>query len=188
LRQDILVMPSIFDDLTFQKQRETLQGFPWHEFSCSLDALQLMNICIAENLGEDKYDGSRNVDSDVIPEVLKYTLSLAKIPWIDRTLAMMRAHRDGIRAELSEKKHIIIGAESALEHFERHIIPSWLIEFPVSVKMSCSACQCVASDKKRSSSSRGLHFRVYKDHGNEFSNLQEVLNFVVHFLLYRKLR
>jgi hypothetical protein len=183
-KQDVSVVPSVFDGLTSNKhslgQGDTLPGFPWHKFSCSLDALQLMNICIAEAVDEDEYYGSVKVDSEVIPEVLKHTLSLAKIPWGDRTRAVMQAHRDGIRAELSEKKCITIGATSALEHFETHIIPSLLIEFLVSVRMSCSTCQYVASDEKRSTSSRGLRFRVLKDHGDEFKNLQDVLNFVVY--------
>lgn len=165
----------------------TLQGFPWRKFSCALDALLLMILGIVEAVGKDEYGGTGKVDSDIIPEVMTETLLLAKVPWDRRSLNMMLAHRDGIRAELWEKKHVSIGAKSALDHFETHILPPHLIEFPVSVKTSCLACQYVASDNKRFTTSRGLRFRVTEHQGNKFANLQDVLKFTVRFLSYQKL-
>ena len=174
-----------------QAQDDNLQGIPWDNFSCSLDALLSMNICIAEVLGEDWYRGRENVGSNVLKQVSEDILALVKIPWSDRKADVMQHFRDNIREYLSSdrlgiEERVIIGRMSALEDSDRHIIPFWLIEFPIFMNISCSSCQSLKIVEKRTLA-RGLVFCVRNEHLTGMKDLQDILEFIVHFPLHRLL-
>jgi hypothetical protein len=174
-----------------QGQDDTLQGIPWDNFSCSLDALLQIHIYVIKALGGDAFRGRQNVGSNVLKQVSEDTLALVKIPCPDWKVIVLQQFRDNIRKYLSSdrlgiEERVIIGKTSALEHFDRHIIPSWLVEFPIILNASCSDCKSMKILTKRTPS-RGLAFCVRNEHLNGLKNLQDVLDFIVRFPLHRLL-
>ena len=168
-----------------QGQDVSFQGFPWNDFSCSLDALLLVDICIAQALSGVEYRERQNCGSDILKQVLDDILELMKTPWPDRTIDVMQKFRDRIRNYLETKECVIIGKNSALEDSDKHIIPSWLVEFRVLMKISCSGCQSDRVDNRRPA--RGLAFCVRNESLSGLKSLQDVLEFIVRLSLHRLL-
>lgn len=169
-----------------EDQCETLQGFPWDNFSCSLDAILLVNMCIAEALGEEGYIGLGNFESDVLKQVSKDTLALMKTPWRDRNIHSMRQLRDTIRNCLLSKLAVEIGEGCCLEQSDKHIISSWLVGFPISMEIACAHCQSL-ENIERPRTTRGLSFCVRQNSLSGLSSLQDILTFLVPLPLYRTL-
>src|SRR5205085_12500339 len=80
----------------------SLQGFPWENFSCSLDAVLLNFIVILEATGLDAGLELEASESDILRTSVEEGYLLAKTPWPQRTVGMMRNYRDNIKGRLSE--------------------------------------------------------------------------------------
>ena len=156
---------------------DSLQGIPWNDEFCILDAIALMTICIA-GVSEDEYrGGEKGVRSATLGHVIEAVLALVKTPWRDRTKKNMREFRDNIRSSL-RRDGATIGKKTILEDSDMHIIPPWLIEFTISVEIRCEQCQTngICNEYKRS----GLSFCARDTSLAGFANLQDVLNYIVY--------
>ena len=80
-----------------ENKGDTLQGIPWDQSSCFLDALLMMIILIVERVDEDAYLKPGNCGSDILKLVLKDTLASVKTPWQDRNVNTMGGFGDNIR-------------------------------------------------------------------------------------------
>jgi len=169
--------PSLFaNGIDILALAHTLQGFPWDDFSCGLDAILLIGFLILPMVcGDTNYSIGESA-SDVLRQVVEEGRVLLETPWPNRDIKMMRRYRDAIRKRLSGK-NIRVDGKTALGHLEQHIIPSSLLTFPISMMMSCSNCQCSAQSPA-SPLNQHLSFNI-REGQYEFTTLQNLLDFIV---------
>jgi hypothetical protein len=134
---DIVNRCNGFDDP--QWQAETLQGFRWKDDSCTLDAMLMIFLRLAEILHGTKYWPQKG-ESVVLHQLLEDAAVLLKMPWHSRTADDMDQFRNRVREGLSKKLRIKISRTSILERFHSHIIPQSWITFPLELKIKCSEC------------------------------------------------
>ena len=147
---------------------------------------------VVERVDEDAYLKPGNCGSDILKLVLKDTLASVKTPWQDRNVNTMGGFRDNIRRYLSSRRLKIkdrfkIGKFYGLDEFDKHIIPLSLIGFHLSIETECSCCQAL-TQAKWPTLTRGLRFRVINERSTGLPNLQLVLDEIVRFPPYEKLK
>ena len=184
--EDLNLWSSLDALLEGTSSRSNLHGIPWQEYSCTLDANIQIAVSIAEVLG-DEYCG---VEQESMPDiqrlVIEEIISLAKTPARGRKERDLRKIRDHIRELLLTMAGIKIGKESVLEHSDRYIIPSWLVEFPISVDSRCG--QCGEEGMIWQANRSGVSFIVRDVRLTRLQSLQDVMDSIVHPSLYLQLK
>jgi len=167
-----------------QGPSDTLPGFVWDDCSCALDAMLLMVLILAEAVGQIRYRKAAEGGSETLVRMTEATLGLAKTPWGNRSLEIMRAHRNSIREEISRRNPSLkFDMQTSLQAFEQHIAPSRLIQFDITMERSCLGFQC-RRVWRTPSKKKGMRFDIRREQAYLLKSLQDVLTYIVCLFLW----
>jgi hypothetical protein len=167
-----------------QDPSNALLGFPWDDFSCALDARLLMELVLAEALGEIRYREAAEGGSEILARVTEATLGLANTPSSNRSMEMMQAHRESIRQEISRETSLKFNLGTSLQAFEQHIAPSRLIEFGITMERSCLGSHEPYHVRLSSFKKMGMQFDIRHEQAYRSKSLQDVLTYIVCLFLW----
>jgi hypothetical protein len=150
-----------------------LPGVPWDNYSCTLDAILQINLCLAAALpNEYCVREQAAVSKSFLRQANEAIIDFAKT-WTSRSKRQTALLRDSIRNLLKGVK-ITINEASCLEESARCITPSWLVEVPLSLETKCEECENVGTVGGMKIS--GFPFWVREELSTKLRSLQNVLD------------
>jgi hypothetical protein len=176
-----------FDDTIERAARLTLPSFPADRSWPALRSILLINICIAYKLGTSYLFGHKVDESGVLKWVVGATARLVgcERSWLNWDSGKMQEFLQLTKNSLSRKrlvgpKSVTVNNYTSLEDLDEYIIPSRLIEFTRTAKISCTNVACCSVGLQCKSSVRGVQLVVPRSMDLE-SLVDNILNAVCSF-------